>query len=121
LKETKLQNFYEVKIRHGKKVIAHTSCNFFNGEIRIRDLYVRKEFRGKGFGELLLARVLDYAVEQDAIRIVSYCGPEPFCEDGQIPLDQEVSWYKDHGFIHDHYVMGVTPCMIRELTQEVAQ
>lgn len=120
MKETKLQNFYEVKIRQGKKVIAHTNCNFFGNEIQIRDLYVCKEFRGKGFGEVLLARVLDYAAEQSAARIVSYCGPEPFCEDGQIPLDQEIAWYEEHGFVHDHDVMGVTPCMVKDLQREVA-
>lgn len=120
MKETKLQNFYEIKIRHGKTVIAHTSCNFINQEILIRDLYVRKDFRGKGLGEVLLDRVMDFAAEQKAERIVSYCGPEPFCEDGQIPLAQEIAWYEDHGFIHDHDFMGVTPCMVKNLQQEAA-
>ena len=116
LKETKLRNFYEIKIRDGKKVVAHTSCCLSDRDIQIRDLYVHKEFRGKGFGELLLAKVLDFAVEQKAERIVSYCGPEPFCEDGQIPLSQEIAWYEDHGFAFDHDVMNTTPCMIRQLT-----
>lgn len=118
MKETKLQNFYEVKIRHGKKVIAHASCKFTGGELQIRDLYVLKDFRGKGFGEMLLSKVFDYAAEQNAVRIISFCGPEPFCEDGQIPLDQEIAWYEDHGFIHKHDVMGITPCMVKELLQE---
>lgn len=121
MKETKLRNMYEVQIHYGKKVIAHASCNYVNNYIQIRDLYVMQRFRGKGLGELLLTKVMDYASEQQVDKIIVYCGAEPFCEDGQIPMDQEISWYEDHGFIHDHDVMGATPCMIRELIQEVKQ
>lgn len=119
--EFKSKTMYDIEIRRGKKIIAHTSCNFVNREIQIRDLYVLKKFRGKGLGEVLLARILDYAAEQRAERIVSYCGAEPFCEDGQFPMDQEIAWYEAHGFIHDHDVCGVTPCMIRQLRQEAVQ
>ncbi len=116
--EHKNRKIYDAYIRRGKKVIAHTSCNYAKGEIYIKALYVLKKFRGKGLEEVLLAKVLDYAAEQKAERIIAYCGAEPFCEDGQIPMDQEVSWYEDHGFVHDHNVMGVTPCMVKELMRE---
>ena len=119
LQEIKIRNFYDIRICRRKKVIAHASCNFVNGEIQIRDLYVCKEFRGQGLGEVLLSKVFDYATEQQATRIIAYCGAEPFCEDGQIPMTQEMSWYEDHGFIHDHNVMGITPCMVKELQQQV--
>ncbi len=118
MQEIIMKNSYDVHIRYGRKVIAHASCNLVDGEIQIRDLYVTKSFRGKGLGEVLLAKVLDYADEQNATRIVSFCGPEPFCEDGQIPVDQEIAWYEDHGFAHDHDVLGITPCMVRDLQRE---
>ena len=122
MKEIKNSNSYEVQIRQGRKIVAHMGCSHANEEVQIRDLYVLPKYRGKGLGEVLLAKCMDYAAEQKAKRIISFCGAEPFCEGGQLPLEQEVSWYKDHGFIHDHNVMGVTPCMIRELKrQEVAQ
>ena len=120
MKETKTQNFYEIKIRQGKKIIAHTSCHFVSDEVQIRDLYVLQDYRGKGLGEVLLARVLDYAAEQNASRIVVHCGPEPFCEDGQIPLEQEIAWYEDHGFIHDQDVFGVVPRMVKAIAKEAA-
>ena len=116
MKETKSQNFYEVQIRRGRKVIAHTSCHFSNDEIQIRDLYVLKKFRGNGLGEVLLAKIFDYATEKQAARITAYCGAEPFCADGQIPLEEEIAWYQDHGFNRHHDVMGVTPCMVKDFT-----
>ena len=118
MKKIQKNFFYEAKIRHGRKIIALMSCNFANHEVQIRDLYVLPKYRNKGLGEVLLAQCLDYAVDLKAERIVSYCGAEPFCNGGQLPLEQEVSWYKDHGFIHDHNVLGITPCMVRELTKK---
>ena len=120
MNEIKNSNSYEVQIRQGRKIIAHMSCSHTNGEVKIRDLYVLPKYRGKGLGEVLLAKCLDYATEQQAQRIISFCGAEPFCEGGQLTLQQEVSWYKEHGFIHDHNVMGVTPCMVRELLAQDA-
>ena len=113
--ERKCGNSCEIQIRRGRKIVAYTSCFHANGTIHIKSLFVQKAFRGRGFSEVLLARVMDYATEQNAARIISYCGAEPFCEGGQIPMDQEVTWYEDHGFVHDHDVMGATPCMVREL------
>ena len=115
MREIETANTYEVQIRNGLKVIAHMSCSLINEEIYIRDLYVLRHYRGKGLGEVLLTKVLDYAAENNAKQIISYCGAEPFCKDGQIPIEQEVSWYKDHGFNHHHNVMGVTPCMVKQL------
>lgn len=117
--EYKSTRTYELQIQKGKKTIAHASCNFANNEVQIRALYVLHKFRGKGLGEVLLSKVLDYAAERNASRVIAYCGAEPFCEGGQIPMDQEVSWYENHGFYHDHDVMGVTPCMVRALEQAV--
>lgn len=115
MEKIETRNTYEVAIRHGKKIVAHVGCSHFNNEIQIRDLYVLPKFREKGLGEVLLSQVQEYALEKQAERIIAYCGAEPFCEGGQISMDQEKGWYEDHGFIHDHDVLGVTPCMIKEL------
>ena len=119
MEEIKNTRTYDLQIQQGKKIIAHASCNFANNEVQIRDLYVLHKFRGKGLGDLLLSKVLDYAAERNASKVIAYCGAEPFCAGGQIPLDLEVSWYEEHGFYHDHDVMGVTPCMVKELEQVV--
>ena len=116
MKEIRCGNTCEVSIRHRRNVIAYTRCSVVKCEIHIKSLFVRKAFRGKGLSEVLLARVLDFADEQKAARIISYCGSEPYCQDGQIPLDQEIAWYEDHGFVFDHAVKNATPCMRRELS-----
>ena len=121
MEENKNLCSYEVQIRQGRKIIAHMGCSHTNGEVKIRDLYVLPKYRGKGLGEVLLAKCMDYATEQQAQRIISFCGAEPFCEGGQLSLQQEVSWYKEHGFIYDHDVMGITPCMVRELSAQDAE
>ena len=106
-------NTYDVHIRDGSKIIGHMSCSFRSEEVYIRDLYVLPKHRNKGLEEILLSKALDYATENNAKQTIIYCGAEPFCEDGQISLDQEVSWYERHGFNHDHDVMGIAPCMVR--------
>ena len=119
MNENKNSNSYEVQIRQGRKIIAHMSCNYSNEKIQIQDLYVLKKYRKKGLGDVLLSKVFEYAAEKKAQTIVAYCGPEPFCEDAQIPLDEEIDFYMSHGFVHDHNVMGVTPCMVKTLSKEV--
>ena len=74
MREIETANTYEVQIRNGLKVIAHMSCSLINEEIYIRDLYVLRHYRGKGLGEVLLTKVLDYATENNAKQIISYCG-----------------------------------------------
>ena len=113
--ESKQLNFYNVQIRKGRKIVAHVSCNYSDKKIQIRDLYVLKKYRKTGLGDVLLSKVFEYAAEKKAQTIVAYCGPEPFCEDAQIPLNEEIAFYISPGFVHDHNVMGVTPCMVREL------
>lgn len=115
MEEVKQHNCYDILIRQNEEVIGYASCNLFGKVLQIRSLFVINRFRGRGIGEVLLSKVLDYAREQAATRIVAYCGAEPFCEGGQIPIDQEQSWYEVHGFVHDHNVMGVTPCMIKDI------
>lgn len=120
MEETKQLNFYNVQIRKGRKIVAHVSCNYSDEKIQIRDLYVLEKYRKTGLGEVLLSKVFEYAAEKKAQTIVAYCGPEPFCEDAQIPLEEEIAFYVSHGFVHDHNVMGVTPCMVRELPAQDA-
>jgi GNAT superfamily N-acetyltransferase len=115
LKEIQTNNTLDVSIKHCGKVVAHLCCSHVNDEIHIRDLFVLRKFRNKGLGDVLLLKVQEYGAEKQAARIVSYCGAEPFCEDGQMPLEHEITWYKNHGFSHDHDVMGITPCMVKPL------
>ena len=32
---------------------------------------------------------------------------------------EEIDFYESHGFVHDHNVMGVTPCMVKTLSKAV--
>ena len=103
LEETKQLNFYNVQIRKGRKIVAHVSCNYSNEKIQIQDLYVLKKYRKKGLGDVLLSKVFEYAAEKKAQTIVAYCGPEPFCEDAQIPLEEEIDFYEitENGIRYD--------------------
>ena len=110
-----MDNTLELEIRDEEEMIGYASCFFCNDVLQIKALFVRSMYRGKGFEENLLSEVHKYANEKKAKRIIMYCGPEPFCEDGQTPLDEEVKWYKAHGYQHDHNVCGTVPCMIKTL------
>ena len=72
-------------------------------------------FRNKGVEELLMEKLLDFAKDKKVKNIVTYCGSEPFCPDGQVSMDEEVNFFEDHGFKLDHHVFGLVPCMIKTM------
>lgn len=115
-----IANSLEVKIENQGQVVAHVGCSFSNNMVHIKDLFVREKFRGQGLDEILMEEVHEYAHRKAAHKIKAFCGPEPFCSDGQIPLEQEVMWYESQGFKHDHNVCGVVPVMVKTLQREVA-
>ena len=110
-----ISNQLEVEIKKFGKTIAHTGCFFCNGTVQIRDLFVREKYRNKGLADVLMMKVQEYADQKKAEKIIAYCGPEPMCVDKSLPLEDEMEWYKSQGFIHDHDVYGVVPCMIKAL------
>ena len=108
-------DFYEVEIKCLNKVIAHMSCSAVKDTLNVRDLWVRKLFRNKGVEELLMEKLFDFAKDKKVKNIVTYCGSEPFCPDGQVSMDEEVNFFEDHGFKLDHHVFGLVPCMIKTM------
>lgn len=112
MENTCISDSLELDIKNRNKVVAHADCSLIENVIQIKSLYVLKKFRNKGLDEILINRILEYAAENNAAQIRIYCGPEPFCEDGQIPLEQEKSWYRSHGFLD---VCGIAPCMVKNL------
>lgn len=115
-----LPSTYDVDIEDNRhNVVGHLSCSHVQNITTIKSLYVANNYRSKGLMEMLVGKAEEYAKEQQAISIIAFCGPEPFSKDGQIPLDKEIAFYEKHGFVLDHYVMGVTPLMEKQLQQEV--
>ena len=109
----KTENSLEVAIKSLNRVVAHMGCTHSGECIFIKDLFVLKKYRNRGFEDLLLSKVNEYAKEKAAKEIKVYCGPEPFCPGGQMDLEQEILFYQQNGFHIDHYVKGVTPCMVK--------
>lgn len=116
--ENQTKDSLEIAVKKRNQVVAHMGCSYIGDLIMIQDLFVRKRYRHKGIEELLISKVNEYAKEKQATAIKVYCGPEPFCPDGQISLEQEISFYQQHGFSIDHYVHGVTPCMVKNCGSE---
>jgi len=110
-----VNNTLELEIKRFGNIIAHASCFYGNDTVQIKDLFVREKFRNKGFDELLLEQIHEYAKERAAKKVVMYAGIEPFCPDPQIPLEEEMTFFKKHGYVHDHNVCGVVPCLIKTL------
>ncbi len=116
-KEYTISDSLELDIKNRfDKVVAHADCSLIDGTVEIKSLYVLQKFRDKGLDDVLLSKIVQYAAEKNAHQIRVYCGPEPFCPDGQIPLDDEIKWYSAHGFFHNHTVFGVVPCMVKPLS-----
>lgn len=119
--EKQTNDSLEIAIKKRNHVVAHMGCSYFGDSVMIQDLFVRQRYRNKGIEDLLISKVNEYAAEKQAKVIKVYCGPEPFCPDGQISLEQEISFYQQHGFSIDHYVYGGTPCMVKSCRSEGQQ
>ena len=94
-----LNNTLEVDITRLGQRVAHMGCCFYDGTVQIKDLFVNKKHRNKGLDEILLDKAHEYAHEKYADKIIAYCGAEPFCPDGQIPLEEEIAFYRKNGFV----------------------
>lgn len=120
MEEKNISNFYKVDIKNkGRDLVAHLSCSHVKDTVTIKSLFVRKKYRNQGLEELLICSAEKYAKEKRASKIVVYCGPEPYCKDGQVPLAKEIAFYEQCGFKLDHYLLGVTPCMEKIISAEV--
>lgn len=66
----------------------------------------------------MLKKVNNYAKKKNAKEIIVYLGVEPFCEDGQMPLEIEKSFYEKNGFKLSHLVQKVVPCMKKNMKEQ---
>lgn len=111
-----ISNTLDVEIKKFGKTVAHVGCSAYDGIVQIKDLFVREKHRGKGLDDVLMEQVQEFAHKKYAKQIRVYCGgPEPFCEDKSIPVEEEMKWYQSHGFTYDHSLYGLLPCMVKTL------
>ena len=107
----------EIAITKGRELAAHTSFCYVkqNSEVVITDLFVSESYRDTAFMDVLMAEIEHFAAQQQARTIKVFCGNEPMCADGQIPLEDEVEWYQSHGFEVQGYVYDIVPILIKTL------
>ncbi len=105
-----MSRFFECTKTHRGNVIAHVAASNVGDIVQIRDLFALEKYRGIGIEAELLDKVVSYATKRKAGKIVAYCGAEPFCPDGQIPLEQEMAFYQENVFRHVRDVYS-TPVM----------
>lgn len=111
-------NVQETVITLGKKTVAFTSYCYIptKAEVGILSLFTDARHRDSAFMDMLLAEIEHYAESCKAKQIKAYCGPEPMSPDGQMPLEDEVAWYKSKGFTIQDYVYGIVPIAIKHLS-----
>ena len=109
--------FMELELIADKKVIGYMSCSYEYGECltRINSLYVIQAYRGIDIEDALLKEATDFALQHHSKTIVAFPGTEPYCPDKMPSAPEQIAWYEKHGYIHDHDVCGVIPCMIKSL------
>ena len=110
----------DIHLKVGNQRIGYASCLFFKPqkEVQISSFYVIKPFQNFGIEEQLIQEIYDYAELKQADSIVVFPGAEPYCPTEWKLMDVQVAWYEQQGFEVDHYINGVTPCMIKNLSQE---
>lgn len=108
------QNSLEVSIKRNNKELAYMRCNYheLKEEVEIVDLDISETEKQQLCSEYLVLEAEHYAFRKAAKRIVSYALPEGRCENDDV---QSIQWYEGQGFIHDHDVCGVVPCMVKKL------
>lgn len=115
-------NSVDISFLVGGQRIGYASCLFFEdqGQIQVSSFYVVKPFQDMGIEEKLLQEILNYADLNHAATVIAYPGSEPYCPTEWKTMDVQREWYESKGFVVDHMVNGVIPCMIKGLTQEAA-
>lgn len=107
-------NTLDLELYDNDTLAGHASCLYYDGIVQIRDLFIQKAYLGRGLDEKLLLQIHEYAHEKNAKKIVVYCGPEPF-SDNCMPVEEEVKWYEQQGYVLDHRLYGIVPCMIKRI------
>lgn len=112
----------ELSFKIANQRIGYASCLYFENQkqLQISGFYVIKPFQDIGIEEKLMDEIHDYAALNRAQSIVAYPGPEPYCPTQWKAMDAQTAWYEAQGFHIDYMVNGVVPCMIKDLSHEVA-
>lgn len=116
-KHTFSDTFMELEILLGRKVIGYVSCHYEKEKslTQIGSLFVLQAFREMDIEDILLREATDFAIQHQSATIISYPGIDPNCPDKMPPIEQQKAWYESRGYIHDHDVCAIIPCMIKTL------
>jgi len=69
--------FYKVELYLGDKKIGRAFLYIIKNDLHkepyglLEDLYVEEEFRGKGFGKMLVQKILEIAKEENCYKIIA--------------------------------------------------
>ena len=112
----------DISFKIGGQRIGYANSLYLENirQVQVCGFYVVKPFQNMGIEEKLLEEIYDYADLNGAESIIAYPGPEPYCPTEWKPMDVQTAWYEDKGFKIDHMINGVVPCMIKDLSHEVA-
>jgi len=78
LKETQgLQTVYRLRDNDLDEVLGEAVISEFENEIRLHGIFVKKEHRGRGYGEALMQAVLSYS-EAKLLTLCTGLGNVPF-------------------------------------------
>lgn len=87
-------DFYEQKIKLGKTIVGEIEFNSDRGEYLTLDkILIKKEFRGKGYGEEAMRQIIEFADKHSKTIILT---PDSLWGSNKNKL---IQWYKSLGFI----------------------
>lgn len=106
-------NYVEMQIKEAGKNIAFVSCTYHESknEVEIRDIEIEKGYRNEEVRKYILLKILEYSTYVDAKRIIYYCHGIG----NGLTIDAELKWCLENGFILDHVVYDITPCVSLKL------
>lgn len=103
-----MRNCFTLKLQEGPRGIERIAIadltnmgEMVSGTMTITRINVPSEFRGRGYGSLLLKQVLT-AADHDLVRLSLEIYPS-----GPLSHDDLEAWYKRHGFIQSKWLPGI--------------
>lgn len=107
----------EASLFRGRRKIGFASCLFNEADnsVQIRSLFVTQQKNRSSFLNQLLQETEEFAQKKSALSIAAFPGPEPFCSEPWIPLEEEIAFYVANDYEQATTALLNSPKLIKRM------
>ncbi len=105
-------NYMEMQImENGLIAFASFIHHKSKDEVEIRDIKIEPLHQNEEVRNYILQEIVEYGNNVNAKKVVHYCHGMG----SGLSVDEELKWFLENGFVLDHVVFEITPCVVLDL------